>query len=226
MFIFQYDALKIIGGESGAAIGNVVNEAIFDAIFDKTFLARVSWTGKSSKKDQKKIKLKDFKRVITLIVEICIAACKTYTKDLCERHIIYHIVKYAYRETASSQSRAKSTANSSTKTSETQNNTDQSNSMSMYPQTSSQSLQPTQTYQPTQPSQIWQLPQASQSPHGWQQPQTSQSQPLYGASPYTYPPHSQLAVSLPYTDGVQFNGVQQQQPYPYASNNWPNNKMQ
>lgn len=88
--------MKTIGGESKKFDGDKITEAIVNTLFEKKFLATISWTGKGSK-GVKNEPMSRYSRCIDLVSQLATAGGKLYTKDLCEKHIKYKILKYAYR---------------------------------------------------------------------------------------------------------------------------------
>lgn len=69
-------------------------------MFSKQLLSNMSWTGKSSQKEKKKISFKRFDQVIELISHLSNTADKAFKKSDCQRVLVYSVLKYAYRNTA------------------------------------------------------------------------------------------------------------------------------
>lgn len=57
----------------------------------------MTWTGKTNKKDTKKISLKSFTKITKLLISLSRAADIKYTDALFAKTIVYKILKYAYR---------------------------------------------------------------------------------------------------------------------------------
>lgn len=97
----QYNALKVVGGESGKGCGEQVTMALFNIVFNEEIQPKMTWTGKTNKKDMKKIALKSFTKITKLLTSLSQAADVKYTDALFAKTIIYKILKYAYRGNSS-----------------------------------------------------------------------------------------------------------------------------
>lgn len=57
----------------------------------------MTWTGKTNKKDTKKIAFKSFTKITKLLITLSQAADVKYTDAIFAKTIVYKILKYAYR---------------------------------------------------------------------------------------------------------------------------------
>lgn len=71
--------------------------ALFNIIFSDEIQPKITWTGKTNKKNLKKIALKAFTKIMKLMTSLSRAADIKFTDKLCEETIVYKILKYAYR---------------------------------------------------------------------------------------------------------------------------------
>lgn len=94
--------LKGIGGESGKAMNEEVQKvymrSICGGLLTEQLLSKMTWTGKTNKKDVKKIAFKEQKKITELIFGLAAAADSTIDRTLGKRLIIYEVLKYAYRK--------------------------------------------------------------------------------------------------------------------------------
>lgn len=102
MYIFeiflQYNALKVVGGESGKLLDSEVQKGFMRSLCSNLFTdelkTKMTWTGKTNIKGVKKIALKTYKRTLRLIYKLAKAADKTING---EKILVYSVLKYAYR---------------------------------------------------------------------------------------------------------------------------------
>lgn len=77
-------------------IGSKVVTSVVNEVISNSLLSKFTWTGKASKKNEKKLKLKSYSNVLNLVFEAVLAADRTYTKPQFEYDMTYKILKYAY----------------------------------------------------------------------------------------------------------------------------------
>lgn len=92
---------------NGTNHGDDITDAVFGTVFDKKLLAEMTWTGKTAQKGVKKISLKKYSAILNLTSGLAMEGSKSYSKNECEKHITYNVLKYAYR---SKSGNAKKTA--------------------------------------------------------------------------------------------------------------------
>lgn len=85
-------------GGSGDLVGTKVIKSVVDIIIAPEFLGGFTMTGKTSKKNEKKNKIKVFTNVIELIRKVVMAADSSYNKVQFERDLTYKVMKYAYKK--------------------------------------------------------------------------------------------------------------------------------
>lgn len=88
----------MIGGTTGESSSALVLPAVFGNIVATELHSNITWTGKTNVKSTKKFPFKTCKRTIKLIIDLCTAAAKNYSRATCEHDIIYKMMKYGYRK--------------------------------------------------------------------------------------------------------------------------------
>lgn len=98
----QYNAVKIVGGESGNPLDEEVQKvfmrSICGTILAEQFQTKMTWTGKTNIKTVRKIALKSHKKVVELIFLLAAAADKTIDSKKGKNLVIYEVLKNAYRK--------------------------------------------------------------------------------------------------------------------------------
>lgn len=85
-----------MNGVNGMLIGSKVVASIVNEVISNSLLSKFTWTGKTSKKNEKKLKLKGYSNVLDMVFGVVLAADKTYTRPQFEYDMTYKILKYAY----------------------------------------------------------------------------------------------------------------------------------
>lgn len=96
--VFQYNELKLLGGEKGAADGHVVVQLISKNLFHEKLVSNMTWSGKTKEKNTKKIAFQAFKSIFALISKLLQAADGKFDVAMSQKAITYKVLKYAYRK--------------------------------------------------------------------------------------------------------------------------------
>lgn len=72
-------------------------------IFTEQFQTKMTWTGKTNIKGVKKIPLQSYKQIMDLICKLAKAADKSIDAKLSKDLVVYHVLKYAYRNSTADE---------------------------------------------------------------------------------------------------------------------------
>lgn len=96
LIFLQFNNFVRIHGNGGNLDGTKILKRTVSSVMTTNLLSQFAWTGKTNRKDVKKIALKDYQQVLLLIYETILAADSSYSRFKYDEDMVQKILKYAY----------------------------------------------------------------------------------------------------------------------------------
>lgn len=93
--LLQFNVLVKLHGVSGDVEGTKIIQSIVDAFISPELLSQYTWTGKTNKKNVKKLKFKSLVNVLRIVKRVLLAADNSYNETKFKKDMTEKIMKYA-----------------------------------------------------------------------------------------------------------------------------------